>query len=257
MDISLHISEIKEKGVTVIPNLISKQECKKFIDASKSIIDRFVRENKYLIHNDSQYIFSPFQYDKVFLDGIYIPTLDQILKPLIDDDYVLINSNITNRQIRDDIKTGYANPLGDNWHTDSRVVGGQRLDKGFSFLTILMLDDFTVETGATQYVEGTHVRRDTPERYADYSYKSLVGEAGTMAILDTGLWHRRGPSSRNSRWSMINYYGPWFMKPYFRYPEMLGEEFGKSTSKELRRLLHYNSTPPVNEDQRLSTLIKE
>ena len=56
---------------------------------------------------------------------------------------------------------------------------------------------------------------------------------------------------------MFSYYGPWFVKPYFRFPEMLGEDFGKKTSKELRRLFHYNSTPPLNEDERENTVTKE
>ena len=78
-----------------------------------------------------------------------------------------------------------------------------------------------------------------------------------MEIFDSGLWHRGGDATHNDRWSMYSYYGPWFVKPYFRFPEMLGEKFGKKLSKPLRRLLHYTSTPPLNEDERRHTVIKE
>jgi hypothetical protein len=49
--------------------------------------------------------------------------MDEILKRVIDEDYVLISANAVNRSV-----------VGDNprWHTDSRVIGGRRLDWGFS-----------------------------------------------------------------------------------------------------------------------------
>lgn len=251
------VSEIRDKGLYVFPNVFSATKCKAFIDASNKVINKFIEEDFFLLHKDSQHIVSPFQHDELFLDLIYQPKIDEVMKELLDPDYVLISSNISNRQIRENIKTGYKNPLGDNWHNDSRVVGGQRLDKGFSYLAIIMLDDFTVNNGATQYIPGSHVRRGIPERYGDYEFKYLEGKAGSLVIMDSGTWHKRGCSSMNSRWSVFNLFGPWFMKPYFRFPELMGEEFGKRTSKEIRRLLHYNSTPPLNERERFSTLVRE
>ena len=47
---------------------------------------------------------------------------------------------------------------------------------------------------------------------------------------------------------LYSYYGPWYQKPYYRFPEMLGEKFGKETNKHLRRLFHYNSTPPLADE---------
>ena len=38
---------------------------------------------------------------------------------------------------------------------------------------------------------------------------------------------------------------------------MLGEEVGSELSPQLRRLLHYRSTPPLDEEERLNTVISE
>ena len=48
--------------------------------------------------------------------------------------------------------------------------------------------------------------------------------AGSIAIMDTSLWHTAGPPSKESRWSVFNMYGPWFVKPYFRYYDMFEEK---------------------------------
>ena len=38
---------------------------------------------------------------------------------------------------------------------------------------------------------------------------------------------------------------------------MLGEDVGSNMSPQLRRLFHYRSTPPLNEQERLNTVISE
>ncbi len=116
-----------------------------------------------------------------------------------------------------------------------------------------MLDPFTRENGGTHYIPGSHKRRDRPERQGDYAYEVLTGDPGTMVVFDSGLWHRGGPSSGERRWGVFNLYGPWFVKPYFDYPKMLGQQAGKN----IRRILHYTSQPPVDETVRTNTLVRE
>ena len=46
------------------------------------------------------------------------------------------------------------------------------------------------------------------------------------------------------------------MKPYYRYPEMLGNKLGDELTPQLRQILHYESTPPLNEEERMATLTR-
>ena len=81
-------------------------------------------------------------------------------------------------------------------------------------------------------------------------YKQILGKAGTIAIIDAGLWHKAGKVSTSNRWGLYSYYGPWFVKPYYRFPDMLGNQFPKrlrrrfngSIKENVLRLLHYHST---------------
>ena len=38
-------------------------------------------------------------------------------------------------------------------------------------------------------------------------------KSGSICIMDTGLIHRGGISTKTSRWSVFNIYTPWFVKP--------------------------------------------
>lgn len=207
------------------------------------------------LEGDCHNLWNFFRHDMELLPLVYNKTADCIFKHMLDDDYTLIAGNIINRSKTetDNKRSEY----GDNWHTDSRYLGDQRLAAGFNFGLIIMLDAFSKDNGATQFVPSSHKLRNRPDRNGDYKFDILEGEIGTMVLFDSGLWHRGGPSSTKSRWAVFSMYGPWFMKPYFRFPEMLGPEIGKTLSPELRRLFHYNSNPPLNEDERINTLISQ
>ncbi len=257
MDFHKAAKEVRENGLIQIPGVYSKKKCEEYKKIADRIINRFIEKKSTLIHQDCQYIINPFRHDPAMMELLTNEIVDGLLKILLDPDYVLINATLNNRRHRTDFDTGYQKSLGDNWHTDSRYLYGERLDQGFGYLMVVMLDDFRKENGGTHYVPGSHKLRSIPEREGKYEDKILEGEAGTMVIMDSGVWHKAGGSSLQDRWAVFNLFGPWFMKPYYRFADMMGTEFGQKTNTTIRRLLHYNSIPPLNEDESLSTLIKE
>ena len=68
-----------------------------------------------------------------------------------------------------------------------------------------------------------------------------------MMIFDSGLWHKGGEATNEDRWALSNYYGPWWMKPYWIFPDMLGIKRMKKLNFNIKKLLHYYSTPPMKE----------
>jgi ectoine hydroxylase-related dioxygenase (phytanoyl-CoA dioxygenase family) len=239
-----YIGELRDVGLTIIPDAYTPEQVALFVEKISAIAGPMV--------GDTQNVWSFFRHDHALFDLVYHPTLDAILTAALDADYTLTAADVINRQ-----KRGAASNFANDWHTDSRYLGGLRLDAGFSYSVVIMLDDFTKENGGTHYIPGSHKLRQRPDRQGGYPYRVLTGEAGTMAIFDSGLWHKGGPSSEKRRWGVFNLYSPWFVKPYFDYPKMLGPEFGKQTTKDLRRLLHYNSQPPVDDTERTNTLVRE
>ncbi len=254
-----HIQNLKTKGITFLDNVYSKKDCNRYIQRFEKVTHDFEKKNKKL-GDYGQTIQNYFSYDKKLLKFLYIKEVDEILKKLIDDNYVLINSSLTNRFNRkknfNKVGTHFDN-LGGKWHHDSRIIGGKRLDKGFSYTVVIMFDKFTKENGCTEYLEKSHLIRDKfPKKNKSYkNFKQILGEQGTVVIFDTGLWHRAGtPSRKFSRWSIFALYGPWFMKPYYDFPNMFKKNC--KLSKNLKKLLHFNSVPPKNELERTNTLQK-
>tara|TARA_B110000483_G_C18160791_1_gene529235 strand:- start:136 stop:915 length:780 start_codon:yes stop_codon:yes gene_type:complete len=256
LDINQKINELKNDGITVLENQYTEKQCDTYISKFDKIINKFKISNVNL-NNDCQLIRNPYRHNTELANLIYNENVDNILTTLIDENYILVNSTIVNRQV-DKTVNNKGDNMGSTWHTDSHYVGGKRLDKGITYIAITLFDDFTESNGGTYYIPNSHLRREIPNRTGyENEQKSMQGKRGSVILFDGGMWHRGGLATEQRRWSMFSYYGPWFLKPYFNFPEMLGEKFGKETSKELRRLFHYNSIPPIHEDIRINTVTKE
>jgi len=254
MKLNFYINKIKKDGYAIIPRFLSKSDCALYKNKSKKLIYTYKKKGKKLSSN-AQVINSPFRYDKSFLKLIYNKKIDKILSKLMDQDYVLLNSNIINRKI-DFIKTKKLKTIGEGWHTDTPIVGKKKLSNGFRFLLTIMLDDFTKENGATYFVPKSHLLKTIPSRDKNYKSKVLIGNAGDAVIFDSSLWHKAGKPNNDDRFSVFSLYGPWWNKPYFDYENMLGSKFFKKTNKKIKKLLHYNSRPPKNDDIRSNTVTK-
>ena len=109
-------------------------------------------------------------------------------------------------------------------------------------------DDIIIHLAARQY----HTK--IPKRNANYKHKVLSLKKGNMIIFDSGLWHKGGESTNKSRWTIFNYYGPWWMKPYYSFDQMLGKNKLKNLNTDLKKMLHYYSKPPKNSRIRANTL---
>ena len=177
------------------------------------------------------------------------------MKNLIDEHYVLLNSNIINRKIDNNIISNRGN-MGEKWHTDTRLIGKRSLEPEIAYIIVTMLEDFTNKNASTEYIKGSHkknVNEISKITKNKSKIKKLTGKSGTIAIFDSKLMHRGGASTERSRWSIYSYYGPWFIKPYFDYRQMLGKRILK-LPKSLKKILHFYSTPPKNDYIRNSTL---
>ena len=252
-----HIKNLNTNGITYIQKAFSLNECRDFVKKFERLLIKF--EKKYRrLGNNCQVIQNYFCYDRSLISLLYHKQIDTILTKAIDKNYVLINTSLTNRVLRKS-KSRKKIHLGDHgtsWHTDSRVIGNKRLDKGFSYIVIMMFNDFDEDNGSTEFVPKSHlIRNKVPKRNGKYISKKILGKAGTIVIIDTGLWHKASNElSTKNRWSIFSYYGPWFMKPYFNYPSMFKKNYRKKLSAKIQTLLHYNSIPPNNELERVNTL---
>ena len=134
------------------------------------------------------------------------------------------------------------------------TCNNKRISNGFSYLVIVALEDFTKDTASTQFIKDSFRNFKKPKRFAQKKYNTLKMKTGSVCIMDTGITHRGGISTKTSRWSIFNIYSPWFVKPYFNYQKLLGNK-GKKLNKKEKKILHFFSEPPTSHNERVNTII--
>ena len=116
----------------------------------------------------------------------------------------------------------------------------------------LEADDFVV---SAQAQTATCWTNNVPTLTSFFTQSGQInGNSGDVAIIDASMWHKAGESSNQRRLSLFSYYGPWWIKPYFNYEKMLGKNKLNKLNKNIRKLLHYNSTPPKCPEERSLTV---
>ena len=123
---------------------------------------------------------------------------------------------------------------------------------------IICIDDFKDQKSSTKYIDGSHYFRDKPERIIDekkFNIKSINGKAGDVFILDSGIWHKAGDPTKNSRWGLVSYYSPWYFKPYYCFNEMFTNEQISLFNDRQLNLMHLTSKPPLSQFERMNTLV--
>ena len=134
MNLNYHIKKIRTNGLTIIEDFYTSKHCDNLIKISEEIIANKLIKKKNKISNTCQ-IINPFQFNKIFYKSIFQTEIDKLLRKIIDDDYVLINSNIINRK-KSTKFSSKGITIGETWHTDTRYVGNKKLPK---VLVILFL----------------------------------------------------------------------------------------------------------------------
>lgn len=249
------INDLNNKGFCIIKNFYSKKKCNFFIKEIEKILKIRIKKRKFVGGKNSIVLYNYFQENLKLAELIYNKKLDNILSKIIDKEYVLNNAvirNVSNFRIK---SKSSKNEVGitRKWHTDSRYVQNYALYPPINYLLITPLEDFYRKNGATKYIPFSHklLKRKKKQNYKKFKY--LEADGGSLIILDINLTHKAGDPSSKSRWAVWNKYSPWFVKPYFQFPSLLKK---KRLPKQLQKVLHFNSIPPLNYTIRMETVTK-
>lgn len=135
---------------------------------------------------------------------------------------------------------------GQRFHRDVRTYS-----KDFRLMLnmLVMVDDFTLENGATKVVPGTHrVQQRPDDAYLESHAVRTTGRAGSVVLFDSNLWHCAAPNTtRQSRMALTLTFTRPFFKQQMDYPRMLGEDYPKN--EKMRQLLGYNARVPCGYDE--------
>jgi ectoine hydroxylase-related dioxygenase (phytanoyl-CoA dioxygenase family) len=242
------IKKINSDGYVILENMLNKKHTKIFKQKLERVLKKRLKNKEVVGHHDNQVIYNYFLEDKLLLKLIYFSKIDEVLKKLLEPNYVLQSTNAQNRikrKINPKVKLKKKYKIGATWHTDSRYLNNKRLSKGFSYLVIIALDAFTKSNGPTKFILKSNNFTQKPKRNISLKYKELIMKEGSICIMDSGMWHKGGESSDLSRWSIFSIYTGWFVKPYFNYQNFIKKN---NILKKYKKLLHFNSIPPeINE----------
>lgn len=247
-------SELREQGITCVSGVFSKTECRNYISNLEGLLEERMRQGEFVGNERYQVIYNYFLGQPDMFGLMYQDATDTVMTEMIDQDYVLISPSARNRQIRTNMMRSRPTS-GVGWHTDSRFIGKapQMLRPTPIYFSAVALDDLSKDNGATFYIPGSHQWYRRPDnRNAELESLVLEAEAGSVVYFDSALWHRVGDPGVRSRWVIFNMFGPWFMKPYFRFHEMFSDDEMEAFSPKVRQLLHCDSIPP--KDHRESTI---
>jgi hypothetical protein len=173
---------------------------------------------------------------------LYMFYLDEYIRNFFDAEYILNAYGVLNN--RPYSRSSYAH--GQRFHRDVRTFSG---DFKLMLQMLVMVDDFTVENGATKVAPSTHKIKERPsEEFLEKNSIQVQGKAGTIILFDSNLWHSAAPNkTENPRKALTLNFSRAFMKPQFDYARMLGEDFSKN--EKMRQLLGYNSRVPASHDE--------
>jgi ectoine hydroxylase-related dioxygenase (phytanoyl-CoA dioxygenase family) len=219
-----------KKGVIVIPDVFSPDECAEIKRQAYSVTDESIKANGYphqpsqTAYNKRSLIFFPALAND-YLNKIRTdPRMSALVREFIGDNVRQINNQVYFREAGDHDQFA--------WHQDimfreSDVFSNDVEDDYFQ--TIIAVDDITEDNGAIEFVEGSHLTHkiNAPQNLrlferGDLKGKKYVAKKGSVLIWSVMIIHGSEPnSSSQDRMTYMN--GFCRSKSANRYPHYLVE----------------------------------
>jgi Phytanoyl-CoA dioxygenase (PhyH) len=159
--------------------------------------------------------------------------LDEYITRFFDGPYILHAFNPVT------VSSGHRNYV-HRIHKDVRTHMG-----GFRVLVnlLLMVDEFTLENGATFILSGSHHEPTPPPQDFFFAHaERIVGPQGSVVLFDSNAWHCAGENrSDRTRSALTMSLSRPFLKPQMDYARFLGPERGARLSDRMRQLLGFNA----------------
>ncbi|MGZ4672472.1 MAG: phytanoyl-CoA dioxygenase family protein [Ilumatobacteraceae bacterium] len=211
----------------------------------------------------------PVRADEVCISFIHIPSLfddgrsqrifnlinkDTAFAPLVEHPLLLamMDQELGRDSIVLDMSVNHVGPHTNSagWHVDSPLTQIEEPLPNFtlSIQSAWMLDDFTIDNGATHVVRGSHLTQRKPPSGRDLLENETVleGPAGSVAVWLSQTWHRHGANVTDGvRNGVIIQYGRSWVKPFVDLRTPMTAEQAAVFSPRLRYMLGCNASAPV------------
>lgn len=132
-----------------------------------------------------------------------------------------------------------------NVHRDIRFTTDS---KRFMLNVLVMLDDFTLENGATHLLSGSQNVASKPDDDVFRARSSrALGKRGSVVLWDSRLWHATGHNQTDTlrRALTLTLTCPFF-KQQLDYPRLLGYDHPSRGDPYLRQVIGFNARVPAS-----------
>lgn len=236
-------AEIKEQGWIRFDDVIDLNLIQQINTQLPDIYQkrRDVQEQNGIVDKTAGTIHHMLDRDTASMDFLSRMYLDDYIKEFFDGNYIL-NSFGGLFNLKNNVSyTG-------NIHRDVRSWTG---DLKMMINMLVMLDDFTVENGATYVLTGSHKEDAKPEDEAFFAKADRVtGKRGSIVLFDSMLWHATGVNTTDDmRRALTLTFTPPRFKQQFDYPRHIGYDYAEQLSEDLLQVIGYNSRVPANLDE--------
>ena len=210
------------------------------VDPNDALVS-FVHIPTFFDDGRSQRIFNLINKDTAFAALIEHPMILEVIERDLNRDLMI-----------SDVSVNHVGPHTNSagWHVDTPLtqMSEPLPDATLSIQTAWMLDDFTIDNGATHVVTGshrTHSKPPTGQRALDRE-TVLEGPAGSVAIWLSQTWHRHGANvTDTARNGVIIQYARAWVKPFADFRSAMDADQAAALSPRLRYMLGCNATPVV------------
>jgi ectoine hydroxylase-related dioxygenase (phytanoyl-CoA dioxygenase family) len=236
--------KLEEQGYFIMPNQVSKD----LINKLKQSLDySFKKHNKIQKRKGNE----------IDIEGVALNVLDDsltyvnLLQELFDNKIIenLEKHFFNSKFILNSISALDNQPNKSNFsaivHRDIKCYSGKL---PIMINLLVMLDDFTIENGATSLLPYSHIVEEKPD---DLYYKTnsirATGKAGDILFFNSNVWHSSELNTTQQRRRGIPItFSKSFVKQLMDYPRCLGYVSKNYWSKEMAQLIGFDSRVPAN-----------
>ena len=182
---------------------------------------------------------APLLYDRAFLELAAHPRILAIASRLLGGYHILhLQNAIINRPERRHHQT--------SWHRDLPHQNFV-ISRPLSINTLIAIDEFSVQTGATEVIPCTHRSERMPsDAFVERHGVVAAMAAGSAVVFDSMLFHRATPNrSAGPRRAINQVYTVPILKQQYDFPAALGSAPGLGDAME--QLLGYGSRVPEDD----------
>ncbi|MEP7063041.1 MAG: phytanoyl-CoA dioxygenase family protein [Betaproteobacteria bacterium] len=234
------LRQLDTKGWAIVSGVFSNalmRDIESALEAALSRREKIRRENHVDGQNDGT-LHHLLVDHPAFLEVLEVlASFDPLIRAFLSGNYILNSyGGVINRRAT----KAYVH----NVHRDIRFASDA---KRFMLNCLVMLDDFTLENGATFLLSSSQSRDSRPDdkQFFDQSERA-VGPKGSVLFFDSRLWHATGPNLTDyPRKALTLTFTSPFFKQQLDYPRLFGYENGDSLSLFLRQVVGFNARVPA------------